>query len=63
MQDTPLIILDEPTTHFNLLHKVVLFKLLNSPGNSKKWFILHSRYRHGGYKQLSDEMIIMTLKI
>ena len=27
-QDTPLIILDEPTTHLDLLHKVSLFKLL-----------------------------------
>jgi iron complex transport system ATP-binding protein len=27
-QDTPLIILDEPTTHLDLLHKVALFKLL-----------------------------------
>jgi iron complex transport system ATP-binding protein len=26
-QDTPLIILDEPTTHLDLLHKVALFKL------------------------------------
>ncbi len=27
-QDTPLIILDEPSTHLDLLHKVALFKLL-----------------------------------
>src|SRR3970040_2369295 len=27
-QDTPLIILDEPTTHLDLLHKAALFKLL-----------------------------------
>ena len=27
-QDTPLIILDEPTTHLDLLHKVTLLKLL-----------------------------------
>ena len=27
-QDTPLIILDEPTTHLDLLHKVSVFKLL-----------------------------------
>ena len=30
-QDTPLIILDEPTTHLDLLHKVSLFKLLILP--------------------------------
>jgi iron complex transport system ATP-binding protein len=29
-QDTPLIILDEPTTHLDLLHKVALFKLLKT---------------------------------
>jgi iron complex transport system ATP-binding protein len=37
-QDTPLIVLDEPTTHLDLLHKVSLFRLLRSsrmkPGNA-----------------------------
>jgi iron complex transport system ATP-binding protein len=35
-QDTPLIILDEPTTHLDLLHKVALFKLLKNSLKKRK---------------------------
>jgi iron complex transport system ATP-binding protein len=57
-QDTPLIILDEPTTHLDLLHKVALFKLLKLQETQK----MHSVSTHDIDMaiQLSDEMIIMT---
>lgn len=59
-QDTPLIILDEPTTHLDLLHKVVLFKLLKKLTQETKKCILFSTHDIDMAIQLSDEMIIMT---
>jgi iron complex transport system ATP-binding protein len=59
-QDTPLIILDEPTTHLDLLHKVVLFKLLKKLTQETGKCILFSNHDIDMAIQLSDEMIIMT---
>ena len=59
-QDTPLIILDEPTTHLDLLHKVVLFKLLKKLTQEIGKCILFSTHDIDMAIQLSDEMIIMT---
>ncbi|WP_426092634.1 ABC transporter ATP-binding protein [Flavobacterium sp. DSR3-2] len=59
-QDTPLIILDEPTTHLDLLHKVVLFKLLKKLTQETQKCILFSTHDIDMAIQLSDEMIIMT---
>ena len=59
-QDTPLIILDEPTTHLDLLHKVALFKLLKKLTNETEKCILFSTHDIDMAIQLSDEMIIMT---
>lgn len=59
-QDTPLIILDEPTTHLDLLHKVALFKLLKKLTNETGKCILFSTHDIDLAIQLSDEMIIMT---
>ena len=59
-QDTPLIILDEPTTHLDLLHKVSLFKLLKKLTNETQKCILFSTHDIDLAIQLSDEMIIMT---
>ena len=59
-QDTPLIILDEPTTHLDLLHKVVLFKLLKKLTQETEKCILFSTHDIDMALQLSDEMIIMT---
>jgi iron complex transport system ATP-binding protein len=61
-QDTPLIILDEPTTHLDLLHKVVLFKLLKKLTQETGKCILFSTHDIDMAIQLSDEMIIMTLE-
>jgi iron complex transport system ATP-binding protein len=59
-QDTPLIILDEPTTHLDLLHKVVLLKLLKKLTQETGKCILFSTHDIDMAIQLSDEMIIMT---
>ena len=59
-QDTPLIILDEPTTHLDLLHKVVLFKLLKKLTQETGKCILFSTHDIDMAIQLSDEMIIMN---
>jgi iron complex transport system ATP-binding protein len=59
-QDTPLIILDEPTTHLDLLHKVSLFKLLKKLTQETNKCILFSSHDIDMAIQLSDEMIIMT---
>lgn len=59
-QDTPLIVLDEPTTHLDLLHKVVLFKLLKKLTKETEKCIFFSTHDIDMAIQLSDEMIIMT---
>ena len=59
-QDTPLIILDEPTTHLDLLHKVALLKLLKKLTQETGKSILFSTHDIDMAIQLSDEMIIMT---
>lgn len=59
-QDTSLIILDEPTTHLDLLHKVSLFKLLKKLTEETQKCILFSTHDIDLAIQLSDEMIIMT---
>ena len=59
-QDTPVIILDEPTTHLDLLHKVVLFKLLKKLTKETQKCILFSTHDIDMAIQLSDEIILMT---
>lgn len=59
-QDTPLIILDEPTTHLDLLHKVTLLKLLQKLTQETGKCILFSTHDIDMAIQISDEMIIMT---
>jgi iron complex transport system ATP-binding protein len=59
-QDTPLIILDEPTTHLDLHHKVSVFKLLKKLSQETGKCILFSTHDIELAIQLSDEMIVMT---
>lgn len=59
-QDTSLIILDEPTTHLDLLHKVSVFKLLKKLSQETNKCILFSTHDIDLAIQLSDEMIVMT---
>jgi iron complex transport system ATP-binding protein len=59
-QDTDLIILDEPTTHLDLFHKVSVFKLLQKLAHESEKCILFSTHDIDLAIQLSDEMIVMT---
>ena len=59
-QDTPLIILDEPTTHLDLFHKVSLFKLLKKLSIDTNKCILFSTHDIDLAIQLADEIIVMT---
>lgn len=59
-QDTPLIILDEPTTHLDLFHKVSLFKLLKKLSLETNKCILFSTHDIDLSIQLADEMVVMT---
>jgi iron complex transport system ATP-binding protein len=61
-QDTDLIILDEPTTHLDLFHKVAVFKLLKKLATETNKCILFSTHDIDLAIQLSDEMIVMTDK-
>ena len=59
-QDTPLIILDEPTTHLDLLHKESLLKLLKKLASQTRKSILYSTHDLYLALQLSDEIIVMN---
>lgn len=59
-QDTPLIVLDEPTTHLDLLHKVSLLRLLKRLTGETGKCVLYSTHDIDLALQLSDEMIVMA---
>lgn len=58
-QDTPLIVLDEPTTHLDLQHKVSLFRLLRKLASQSGKCVLFSTHDIDMAIQLSDEMVLM----
>lgn len=59
-QDTDLIILDEPTTHLDLVHKVTLLKLLQKLTHETGKTILYSTHDIDLAIQLCNEMIVIT---
>ncbi len=59
-QDTPLIVLDEPTTHLDLLHKVSLLKLLKKLSEETGKCIFYSTHDLDLALQLSTEIVVMT---
>ena len=59
-QDTDLIILDEPTTHLDLVHKVTLLKLLQKLTHETGKTILYSTHDIDLAIQLCDEIIVIT---
>ncbi|MBX2829278.1 MAG: ABC transporter ATP-binding protein [Flavobacteriaceae bacterium] len=59
-QDTPLIILDEPTTHLDLYHRAYILKLLKRLANDTSKTILFSTHEIDLAIQLSDKMMVMT---
>lgn len=59
-QDTPLIVLDEPTTHLDLLHKVNLIRLLKKLASETGKCILYSTHDLDLALQLSDKIVVMA---
>lgn len=59
-QDTPFIVLDEPSTHLDLYHKVQLFKLLKKLSETTQKCILFSTHDLDLALQLSDDMMVLT---
>nr|WP_103864863.1 ABC transporter ATP-binding protein [Aquimarina sp. I32.4] len=59
-QDTPFIILDEPTTHLDIYHKAYILKLLKRLAFETKKTILFSTHEIDFAIQLCDKMIVMN---
>ncbi|MEN8787930.1 MAG: ABC transporter ATP-binding protein [Flavobacteriaceae bacterium] len=58
-QDTSVILLDEPTTHLDLYHKVQILKLLQEIAHTKKKTILYTTHEIDLAIQLCDKILIM----
>ncbi|HBC04313.1 MAG TPA: ABC transporter ATP-binding protein [Aequorivita sp.] len=59
-QDTPLIILDEPTTHLDIYHRAYILKLLKKLASETKKTILFSTHEIDLAIQLTDKMLVMA---
>lgn len=59
-QDTSLIILDEPTTHLDIYHKVYILKLLRKIAHKTNKTIIYSTHEVNLAIQLSDKILVMT---
>ena len=59
-QDTPLILLDEPTTHLDIYHRAYLLKLLKKLAVEKQKTIIFSTQEIDLAIQVSNKMIVMT---
>lgn len=58
-QDTPLLLLDEPTTHLDLYHKVQILKLLQKVSHEMNKTVLFTTHEIGLAIQLCDHMLIL----
>lgn len=59
-QDTPVIVLDEPTTHLDLYHRAIILKLLKKLAKEMGKTILFSTHEIDLAIQLSDRMMVMV---
>lgn len=59
-QDTALIVLDEPTTHLDLFHKVSIFRLLKKLAHEADKCILFSTHDIDFAIEICDEIIVMA---
>jgi iron complex transport system ATP-binding protein len=59
-QDTPIIILDEPTTHLDLYHRAYILKLLRRLASETQKTILFSTHEIDLAIQMRDAMLVMT---
>lgn len=62
IQDTDIILLDEPTTHLDLFHKVQILKLLKSIAHETNRTILFTSHEIELAIQLCDKMLILDGK-
>ncbi len=58
-QDTPIMLLDEPTTHLDLHHKATVIKLLKSIANETSKTILFTTHEIELAIQMCDKMLIL----
>lgn len=58
-QDTPIIILDEPTTHLDLYHRAYVLKLLQNLAKKHNKTILFSTHEIELALQLSDQVLLL----
>ncbi|MBC29206.1 MAG: ABC transporter ATP-binding protein [Muricauda sp.] len=61
-QDTSIILLDEPTTHLDLHHKVYILKLLQQLAHEYQKTILFTTHEIGLAIQLCDKMLVLDGK-
>ena len=59
-QDTPLIILDEPTTHLDLYHKAFVLKLLQKLSKTTQKAIVFATHEINLALQLCDQIILVN---
>lgn len=59
-QDTPIILLDEPTTHLDLYHKVQILKMLRQLAHEKGKTIVFSTHEIDLAIQLCDKILILN---
>jgi len=59
-QDTPIILLDEPTSHLDLYHKVQILKLLKTIAHQTKKTILFTSHEIEVAIQICDSMLILN---
>ncbi len=59
-QDTSIILLDEPTTHLDLYHKVKILKLLKTIAKKTKKTILFTSHEIEMCLQLCDTLLLLT---
>ncbi|MCF6307221.1 MAG: ABC transporter ATP-binding protein [Flavobacteriaceae bacterium] len=59
-QNTPIILLDEPTTHLDIFHRASVLKLLKKLASKNEKTILFSTHEIDLAIQVSDKMLVMT---
>ena len=59
-QDTPLIVLDEPTTHLDIYHRAYVLKLLRKLASETQKTIFFSTHEIDLAIQLTDKMLVMN---
>jgi iron complex transport system ATP-binding protein len=61
-QDTPIIVLDEPTTHLDVFHRAQVLKLLKKLTKETQKTILFSTHEIELAIQMCDQLLVMTPK-